>query len=187
MHMASECSSVTTPTFGSFPNTDSKMCTTGHVAKVINLTGMTTCPATSTACDYSNMFGAGIGLDVNNAGLDGGTGKMTLNLTAAGIIGIAFDIDAVPLTGLRVEFPTDTTADTAAIYKPQKAKNYTSPLVTGHNEILFTDVIQPDYIKPPAALDPTKLVSIQFHVPTTTTAAADYMFCISNLSAITSP
>jgi hypothetical protein len=186
MHLAAECSSITAPLFGEFPNTDSKMCTSGTVAKVINLTGMTGCPATSASCDYSNIFGAGIGLDVNNAGNDGGMGKLPLNLTAAGIIGLAFDIDMVPLTGLRVEFPTATTADTAAIWKPNKAKNYTSPLAVGHNQILFADVIQPDYVKPMAAkLDPTSLVSIQFHVPTTTSASAAYSFCISNLSAIT--
>ena len=186
MHMAAECSSVTTPMFGSFANMDSKMCTTGHVAKVINLAGMTGCPTMTASCDYSNMFGAGIGLDMNNGGVDGGMGKQPFDAAAAGVVGIAFDIDAVPLAGLRVEFPTDTTANTAAIWKPAKAKNYTSPVVAGHNVILFADVIQPDYIKPaPAVLNAAKLVSIQFHVPTTTTAAADYMFCISNLSAVT--
>ena len=185
MHMAAECSTITAPLFGSFDNMDSKMCTSGTVAKVIDLTGKTGCPATSASCDYSNIFGAGIGLDVNNAGGDAGAVKLPLDMTAAGVIGISFDIDAVPLTGLRVEFPTDTTANTAAIWKPAKTKNYTSPLAAGHNVILFSDVIQPDYIMGAAKLDATKLVSIQFHVPTTTTASAAYTFCISNLAAVT--
>jgi hypothetical protein len=186
MHMAAECSSVTMPTFGSFANTTGKMCTSGTVAKVINLTtGTMKCPTLSTDCDYSNIFGAGIGLDLNNAGADGGTGKMPFDAVTAKIVGISFNVEMLPLTGLRVEFPTDTTPDTAAIWKPQKAKNYTSPLVEGPNVIMFADVVQPDYIKPALPLDASKIVSIQFHVPTTTTASAAYSFCISGMSVIT--
>ncbi len=184
-HMVSECSSITTPMFGSFPNMNSSMCTAGTVAKVINLTGMTGCPTTSASCDYSAIFGAGIGIDLNNAGGDGG-GKLPFNATAAGVIGIAFDIDMVPLAGIRVEFPTPSTTDTAAIWKPAaSAKNFVSPVMPGHNVILFSDVTQPSYVTMPGPLDATQILSVQFHVPTTTSASAPYMFCISNFSAVT--
>ena len=186
MHMVSECSNITTPTFGSFANMNSSMCTAGTVAKVINLVGMTGCPATSTACDYSNIFGAGIGLDLNNAGGDAGTGKMPYDAAAAGVIGFAFDIDTVPLAGIRVEFPTPATTDTSGIWKPAgSAANYVSPVKAGHNVILFTDITQPDYVKPPMAFDPKSILSVQFHVPTATSGSAMYSFCISNFSAVT--
>lgn len=184
-HMVSECSAIASPMFGSFPNMNSSMCTMGTVAKVINLMGMMGCPTTSTACDYSAIFGAGIGMDLNNAGGDGG-GKLPFNATTAGVIGIAFDIDMLPLAGLRVEFPTPSTTDTAAIWKPASAaKNYVSPVMVGHNVIMFSDVTQPDYVKPAGPLDPTQILSVQFHVPTTTSGSATYNFCISNFSAVT--
>jgi hypothetical protein len=196
-HMASECSTITTPvpTDKTFTNTNSIMCTSGTVAQVINLVGMTGCPTTSADCDYSAIFGSGIGIDLNNAGGDAG-GKLPYNATNNGVIGIAFDIvdmtgapAAVPLTGLRIEFPTPTTTDTAAIWKWQKTKNYASPVVMGHNVIMFSDVTQPDYVKgymaATAGLDATNIVSVQFHVPTTTSATGPYSFCVGNFSAIT--
>jgi hypothetical protein len=197
-HAATDCSTITTPVPSAmtFTNTNSVMCTSGTVAKVLSLMGKTDCPTVSADCDYSAMFGAGIGLDLNNGGNDGGTGKQPFNATTAGVIGISFDIvdmtgtaAAVPLTGLRIEFPTPTTTDTAAIWKWQKAKNYTSPVVMGHNQILFSDVTQPDYVAgysaATAGLDVTKIVSVQFHVPTTTGANGPYSFCVGNFSAIT--
>jgi hypothetical protein len=185
MHLASECSTVTTPTFGSFANTAGKMCTSGTAAKVINrTTGIMLCPTNLADCDLSNLTGAGIGLDLNNAGADGGMGKLPFDAVAAEIIGIQFTLEMLPLTGLRVEFPTDTTADTAAIWKPHRYTN-TSPLVEGLNTILFKDAIQADFVKSRMALDASRLVSIQFHVPTSTTSSAAYSFCISGMSVLT--
>ena len=59
-----------------------------------------------------------------------------------------------------------------------------SPVKMGHNEILWTKVTGPFYDTVAPPFDPTTILSIQFHVPTSTGAAAAYMFCISNLSAI---
>jgi hypothetical protein len=153
------------------------MCTAGSVAKVINL---------GDAADYSNIFGAGIGLDLNNPGLDGGTGvKLAFNAQAKNIIGIAFDLDAVPASGLRVEFPFGSAATAAGVWKPDKSK-YSSPVGPGHNVLLFASVTQPGYVKAAdlVPFDPSTLTSIQFHVPTNTTAAAPYQFCIDKLSLI---
>jgi hypothetical protein len=135
--------------------------------------------------DYTAMWGAGIGLDLNNGG---GANAVALYgiLTAAGVLGFAFDIDAVPLTGIRVEFPTPNTGTTAAIYKPgDSTTNFASPLVAGHNEIRWADIMAPSYVTTPPAFDPTMIVSVQFHVPTSTSASANYMFCIDNFSVIT--
>jgi hypothetical protein len=188
MHMPSDCSVITAPPFGSFPQTTpGTMCTSGTVAKVIN--GSVGCTAGATTCpDYSNLFGAGIGLDLNNLGTDGGMGKQPFNATTANIYGFSFDIDAPPLAGIRVEFPTVGTENTAAMYLPGTTN--LSPLKAGHNILLFSMVASPTYVKPAVALgafDPSMLLSVQFHVPTTTTASAAYSFCISNFAACTTP
>jgi hypothetical protein len=181
-HPVTACSSITTPMFGSFPPsppTSSKMCTTGTVEKVIDIVGM------AGMADYTAMWGSGIGLDLNNGG-GANAVKMPYNATAAGVLGFAFDIDAVPLTGIRVEFPTPSTGTTAAIYKPgDSTTNFASPLVAGHNEIRWADIMAPSYVMNATAFDPTMIVSVQFHVPSSTSASANYTFCIDNFSAIT--
>jgi hypothetical protein len=173
MHAVSDCSAITTPSFGTFPNTAGKMCTAGTAAKIINLT-------TAAMPDYNNIWGAGIGLDLNNGGGDAGAMKLPYNATMNGVIGMAFDIDAVPLAGLRVEFPTKT-ATNAAFWGGDQML---SPVKAGHNEILWTKVTGPFYDTVAPPFDATTILSIQFHVPTSTTASASYMFCVSNLSAI---
>jgi hypothetical protein len=173
MHAVSDCSAITTPSFGTFPNTAGKMCTMGTAAKIINLT-------TAAMPDYNNIWGAGIGLDLNNGGGDAGAMKLPYNATMNGVVGMAFDIDAVPLAGLRVEFPTKT-ATNAAFWGGDQML---SPVKAGHNEIMWTKVTGPFYDTVAPPFDATTILSIQFHVPTSTTASATYNFCISNLSAI---
>jgi hypothetical protein len=173
MHAVSDCSAITTPSFGTFPNTAGRMCTMGTAAKIINLT-------TAAMPDYNNIWGAGIGLDLNNGGGDAGAMKLPYNATMNGVVGMAFDIDAVPLAGLRVEFPTKT-ATNAAFWGGDQML---SPVKAGHNEILWSKVTGPFYDTVAPPFDPTTILSIQFHVPTSTTASATYNFCISNLSAI---
>jgi len=182
MHMTAECSVIDAPIpgmpFAPTGTSLAQMCTSGTVAKVIDF-GM---PAAS---DFSNIFGAGIGLDLNNPGLDGGTGvKMPLNVSEKKIIGIAFDLDAVPAPGLRVEFPFGSSSTAAGVWKP--SSSYASPVGVGHNVLLFSSVKQPGYVKTAdmVPFDPTTLTSIQFHVPTVTAAAAPYHFCIDKLSLI---
>jgi len=181
MHMTAECSAIEAPVPGMpfAPVGMAQMCTTGTVAKVINFGD----PPTA---DYSNLFGAGIGLDLNNPGLDGGTGmKMPFNASAKKIIGVSFDLDAVPASGLRVEFPFGTASTAAGVWKPNKS-SYASPVAVGHNVLLFSSVMQPAYVKEVdmVPFDPTTLTSIQFHVPTNTTAAAPYHFCIDKLALV---
>jgi hypothetical protein len=183
MHMTAECSAIEAPIPGMpFAPTGvslAQMCTRGTVAKVINF-------GDPPALDYSNIFGAGIGLDLNNPGLDGGTGvKMPFNASAKKIIGIAFDLDSVPASGLRVEFPFGAAATAAGVWKPN-ASSYASPVGAGHNVLLFSSVTQPGYVKAAdmVAFDPSTLTSIQFHVPSNSTAAATYHFCVDKLSLV---
>jgi hypothetical protein len=183
MHPTAACSVITTPIpgmpFAPAGASLSQMCTSGTVAKVVEF-------GSPPALDYSNMFGAGIGLDLNNPGLDGGTGtKMPFDATSKMVIGISFDLDVVPATGLRVEFPFGTSATAAGVWKPN-ATTYASPVGAGHNILLFANVKQPAYVKMAdmVPFDPTTLTSIQFHIPTTSQAAAPYHFCIDKLALV---
>jgi hypothetical protein len=176
------CSVITAPPLppgtAGFPPTAGAMCTSGMVAAVANIVN-----SNPPAPDYSNIFGAGIGLDLNNPG--GANGKGVFNATAKGVTGISFDLDAPPLSGLRVEFPTTKTDGTTAgaEYWGAGPSYPNSPVVAGTNTIHFS----PDVKGPgPTAtvFDPSVLESIQFHIPTTAAAGASYSFCISNLKLL---
>jgi hypothetical protein len=173
-HMTSECSVITMPAAGMFANVGGKMCTSGTVAKVINLVG-------GTMPDWSNIWGAGIGLDLNNSG---GATAVKEEFDASAYKGISFDIDTPPLAGLRVEFPSKATEGTAAGADFWGAtKDYgNSPVVAG------TNVITWDAIKGPTAtphtFDKAHILSIQFHVPASDKASAMFSYCISNLKLL---
>lgn len=179
-HAAGDCSVITMPdpVGTGFPNTAGSMCTTGTAAKVLDIVGMTGMP------DYSNMWGAGIGLDLNASGGDLST-KSPYNATMAGVTGISFKIDTVPLSGLRVEFPMPLTNGNPAgsDYWGASSSYPASPAQPGLNVIRWADVKSPAAATAsPVAFDPTQIESIQFHVPSSTSAASPYSFCISELT-----
>ncbi len=200
MHSPTECSTITMPDplALAFPNVNGDMCTAGETAIILD------CPAglNTSGCpmdDYSNMWGAGIGLDVNaDKGEDGGA-KNTWDPAAQGVIGISFEIDNVPLPGLRVEIPmrlTDTEAamvnlppgsitddhPDGAPYWGATSSYPASPVAMGVNRVLWTD------IKPPRTnyvFDKARMLGVQFHVPAvpgTSTSRGAYSFCIKKLT-----
>jgi hypothetical protein len=175
MHLPSQCSVIMTPPFGSFPNTAGKMCTKGTAALVLPMAGMT-------AGDYTNMWGAGIALDLNNSGGDASV-KAPYNATANHVTGFGFTLDKLPLAGIRVELPTMTTGTSSAFWGGDM--NAPSPLHVGRNEFHWADVRGPFYITTPPAFDPTTIMSLQFHVATNTASDSPYDFCISDLTALT--
>jgi hypothetical protein len=188
MHLPTECSTITSPDplLEGFPNVDGEMCTSGETAVVLP------CGAGVPGCtegnpDYSNMWGAGIGLDLNAEGGDGGA-KSPWNPDEHGVVGIAFDIDQVPARGLRVELPIvledqTTTEDHAdgSPYWGATSSYPPSPIVVGHNELSFAAVLPP---RTSYTFDRTKILAIQFHVPAVTsgTTRGAYSFCIKNLT-----
>jgi hypothetical protein len=177
----SACSQVTTPGTSSFPPTDTinyKMCTSGTVAKVI-------VDPLSTTLDYSNIWGAGIGLDFNHVAGDSTRG--VYDAVAHKVLGVSFNIDQIPSGGIRVTFPTSNTVTTPPIWMANAVANYKSPLAVGYNEIRWAAVMSPGYATNPPPFDPTLLLGINFHVPTTTSGVQSYSFCISNLSFILGP
>jgi len=180
-HMPSECSTIDSPAMPpdpatGFANEDGKMCTSGTVAAVIN-------DATG-APDYLNIWGAGMGLDLNSSG-GASPVKGTYDAVANGVTGFSFVIDTPPMLSLRVEFPT-ATASTAPFWQGDNMA--ASPVVPGLNVIHWADVNGPFYQTsppPPAMVDATALKSILFHVFTHAEGPLAYSFCVSKLTALT--
>jgi hypothetical protein len=175
------CSTISAPALpagaAGFPPTAGALCTTGMVA-----------PVSGTPPDFGNIFGAGIGLDLNNPG-GANSVKGTFAATTKGVTGISFSIDVPPTAGLRVEFPTTDTDGTTsgAAYWGATATFPNSNVVSGVNTIHWADVKVPTTATTPTFV-PNNLESIQFHVPaagTSATAPVPYSFCISNLTLLT--
>jgi hypothetical protein len=190
MHAASACSSITFPLpamlsdaggdagyTSTFPqSTPGTMCLSGTAAKVL-------------ASDYSNMFGIGIGLDLNN---QGGV-KMPYNATANKVTGFSFKIAGVPTgASVRVELPipaTDSSGDAWALTVMADGA-YTVDLTTAAGN---THALKPSFTPTGTqpAFDATKIESIQFHVPTNTSAAITIpdstRLCVSDFQAIVGP
>src|SRR4051794_10754778 len=190
------CSQIGAPTPGQpFPPTDlatSQMCTWGTAAMVMNKSG---------APDYSDLWGAGISLDLNNPGGDAGV-KGDIDLSA--YKGVSFDFSAYtgadsnmagpPAGAMRVNFPFTGEHATDSPYwmGATKASSPLTPPAGGslHVEALWTDVGGPYYLTQqspavtPPAFDPTKVQSIQFQVFTNATATTPYAFCVANLALI---
>jgi len=172
-HADADCSTITSPdpSVLDFPNAGGRMCVSGTVAQVLLANGTP---------DWGNMWGAGIGFDLNRAGTDAAS-RGPYNAAAHGVVGISFDIDAVPQLGRRVELPTPATAGTgiqpywgAAAFYPN------SPVQVGPNTFYFTDVFTPETT--PQTLDTTRIQSVQFHLPSSQTSAEPFAFCISNVA-----
>ena len=173
-HPVSECSNVASPTFGSFPNIAGKMCTRGTAAQIVNVVGTTT-------PDYNDIWGAGIAFNLN---ANGGTSSLIspYNAITNHVTGIGFDIDSVPLDGLRVELTTPGTTSAAAFWGGDV--NPVSPVHTGHNQFRWADVKGPFYLLTAPVFDPTQILTLQFHIQPSVAAPIAYSFCVSNLVAL---
>jgi hypothetical protein len=179
-----KCSQITSPTPGQpFPPTAGKgMCTSGTAAQVLmNAAGTT---------DYSHLFGAGIGLDFNNPGGEGGAPKGYFDMTPYRGIGFDFTGDVIPSMKMRVNFPFNMEHGTDSPYW-DGVNMASSPLTNGlHQEITWDQVGGPMYLTgqtpsvTPPAFDKTMVASIQFQVFTNTTAATPYSFCVNNLTLL---
>jgi hypothetical protein len=186
---AAQCS-MTMPTAGqTFPPTNmatSQMCTSGTASKVVN--------GTNGMPDYSDLWGAGIGLDFNNPGGDAGV-KGDFDMTP--YTGVAFDFSGttIPTNSMRVNFPFDgENGGSDSPYWEGVTMAY-SPLTVGappavqHVTIHWADVGGPMYLVgqgiTPPAFNIKKVQSIQFQVFTNTTSASPYNFCVANLALLT--
>jgi hypothetical protein len=182
----SQCSQIVSPVPGQpfAPDPVNGMCTNGTAAKVL-LGG------TSGTADYSDLFGAGIGLDFNNPGGDAGA-KGIFDMTPYTGVGFDFSGSVVPNGKMRVNFPFmgENHGKDSPYWKG--ATNPASPLTSPlHVKIYWADVGGPMYLTTqnpptvPPAFDKTKVMSIQFQIFTNTSTATPYNFCVNNLTLLT--
>jgi hypothetical protein len=176
-HADSECALITSPIPGpgGFPNVGGKMCTSGAVDQVLDLNG---------APDYGDMFGTGMGFNLasTTAGVPG-----VFDAHAHRVIGVQFDLDAVPTAGLYVGFATPA-SDAGALgpdYWGASAAFQSSPVVAGTNAVLFRDVQSPEAT--PLPIDVTQLESMQFQVRSSTAQGSTFAYCVSNVKALLGP
>ncbi len=185
----SQCSQIVAPPPGKPFNADASgaFCTNGTATVVLN--GSNSMP------DYTDMWGAGISLDLNNPGGDAGV-KMDWN--GSNYAGVAFDIapgadtslGGIPSTAMRVNFPfTGEHGTDSPYYLGDMRTNSNLPAKGGHVVIHWSDVGGPMYLASQGVTAPkfdvTKIQSIQLQVFTNTTTATPYNFCISNLAVLT--
>jgi hypothetical protein len=196
----SDCSQILSPVAGMpFVPADaatSAMCTSGTAAVVMNM---------GSSPDYSDLWGAGIGLDFNNPGGDAGV-RGYLDLSA--YKGIYFQFYTFPASttdpisngagppsmGMRVNFPSLGQHGSDAPYW-RGAMTIASPLTSPggavtENMVLWTDVAGPFYLNQqnppvtPPVFDPAAVQAIQFQVFTNTSSPTPYSFCVANLALI---
>jgi hypothetical protein len=187
---ADQCSQIASPIPGqpfppdtTMPGTGA-MCTHGTAAQVqMNAAG---------TADYSDLFGAGIGLDFNNPGGEGGAPKGYFDMSPYTGIGFDFTGTVIPTGKMRVNFPFN--GENGGTDSPywDGATMDSSPLTNGgHISIKWGDVGGPKYLLSqtpsitPPAFDKTKVASIQFQVFTNLTASVPYSFCVNNLTLLT--
>ncbi len=182
----SACSQITSPTPGDiFPPdaTTGAMCTSGTAALVMN--------GPSGSADYSDLWGAGISLDLNNPGGDAG---MKGTWDGSPYTGIAFDFSGtmIPNKAMRVNFPFVGEHGTDSPYYQgggTAAQAFSTLNNNSHVVIHWSDVGGPKYLSDqgmtPPAFDKTKIQSIQFQVFTNATTNTPYAFCVNNLTVLT--
>jgi hypothetical protein len=175
-HPASACSSITSPapSSASFPpSAQGQMCISGKAAQVIG-----------SPPDYTNIYGIGIGFDLNNAGT-----RMPYDAPGYRVAGFKLTLSGVPSAPgtVRVEFPivaTNGSGDAYAETVPPGATEMT---------VLWSDPnLQPSFApangmtEPP--FDPSMLESIQVHIVSLASAATTVNnLCVSNLTALVQP
>jgi len=173
-HPDAACSVITSPQAGAFPNVGGRMCASGTAAKAVDTPAMAGVP------DYVHIDGAGIGLDWNNPG--GPAARSVFDAMAKHVRGISFDIDVVPVAGLRVEIPTRTAEgrEQGPDYWGATPSFPPSPVKIGTNTLLWADVTGPR----DGVLNVFQIFGVRFHVATSTAENRPFSFCISNLKLL---
>jgi len=167
-HAPSECAQI-----GYASNKPTSICASGTVEKVLDIVGTPGTP------DYGAMWGAGVAFNF----VQDGANRLAYDASAHRVIGIAFDIDRVPQRGLRVEILPETRPNEPAVWRPSQSASFSSPVQPGSNRVLFQDAAALPFYTNQSALDPRRLLSVQFHVPTNN-VTSDFDFCISNLTLL---
>jgi hypothetical protein len=148
------CAMVSSPTGTSFANVGGKMCTSGQTSMA------------------AGAWGAGIALELND-----GPPQQPYDTTAHGVNGFCFNLSGptIPSTTVRVAFPTQDNNDNAYL------EAVSTP---GLHNILFSDIAQGSWVTSKSPWEPTKVMLIQFQIPSSTTAPVSWNFCVDSLTAI---
>jgi len=155
------CTKNHLPPSGSFPNTGGKMCTSG------------TTVAVASQADFSKQWGAGIALDLNNSGGDAGV-KQPYNAQTNNVIGFSMKITGTA-PGLRINITDVPSGDNA---------NFVPGVAGQDNTVLFTQAKQGSWVTMKSPLDTTRLLAIQFQIPSVMSKTQDFNFCVENLAAL---
>jgi len=167
-HATSECAQI-----GYTSNKPTSICVGGTVEKVLDIVGSPGTP------DYGTMWGAGVAFNF----VQDGAHRLPYDASANRVIGIAFDIDRVPQRGLRVEILPEARPSEPAVWQASPSPSFASPVQAGRNRVLFEDAAALPFYTNQSALDPRRILSVQFHVPTNN-VASNFDFCISNLTLL---
>lgn len=188
LHDVDDCSLIESPSpIDKFESEEGRFCTEGSTAVVPLCKRDVACDADG--YDYSNVWGAGIGLNLSH---EIGQDKKEWDPELYGVIGVSFQITSTKPIAMRVEFPialpdgsAEPTTETHRAGSPYWGANGTYPnsdVVAGTNRVFWDQVAspQPDEY----TFDRTRLIAIQFHVPSVRKPEVErreFDFCISNL------
>jgi hypothetical protein len=141
--------------------------------------------------DFANMFGSGIGFDLNNAGGDAGTGKQPYNATGKNVTGVGFKVDPGGTYGsgvFRIEFPAvgqDSSGNGAEDARFFTIGTTVMQATDGSVEARFaTATVEYAATTQVAPTNGAALLGFQWHVATGT-AAIPFNFCLSNIHLLT--
>jgi hypothetical protein len=148
------CAMVTSPGPSTFPNVGGKMCTSGRTS------------------DAAGAWGAGIALELSD-----GPPQQPYDTTLHGVRGFCFQLTGatIPSTTIRVAFPTKDNNDNAY---------FESVSTPGTHTVLFSDTAQGSWVTTKSQFEPTKVMLIQFQIPSATTAPVPWDFCVEGLTAL---
>jgi hypothetical protein len=214
MHSSAECSVITRPdpAVEMYPQPEApfRFCTSGDAAQVLDCDP--TLPSRCEFCsgcpddDYSTMWGAGIGFDLLSDGGSATAPKHPWNPDTYGVIGFSFefvDTAGQPLPpllgGIRVEIPMELNAAEGMPFGLMAGDNTdnhpdgapywgatdqwpSSPVAQGKNCVTWDKIQAPGMKR--YMFDKTRMLGIQFHVPTNNTGRKMYNFCIQNVTML---
>jgi hypothetical protein len=174
----SECSVVIEPALDAptySPTPGLGMCTSGVVAQAP--TGPDGQP------DYTNVFGAGIGLSLN---IPTRGPPQVYDATHHGVTGFSFEIEPEPAPGAEIRVQVDTEGGVKGVVQTLWAGgiNESSPVHAGYNEFRLEDLQLPSYASDMSAVYLTRLYNIHFAVPSNAIRSESYSYCIKNLTAL---
>ena len=148
------CATVTAPTGMGFANVGGKICTQGQTSM------------------SPGAWGAGLGLELND-----GPPQMPYDTVAMGVTGFCFTLSGptIPSTSVRVAFPTKNHQDDPY---------FTAVSTPGQHSVKFADSAQGSWVTTPSQFEANQVMLLQFQIPSSTTAAVPWDFCIEGLTAL---